>query len=95
MKELQSLCLDVSALDQDGLAIDIKESVDEEGLEEFKIESVIPDDIGDTHMIEEVDVDEFDENEDDMFNDEEIDNGMDEEMDEFIEDDYDDYDEEF
>lgn len=95
MKELQSLCLDVSALDQDGLAIDIKESVDEEGLEEFKIESVIPDDIGDTHMIEEVDVDEFEENEDDMFNDEEIDNGMDEEMDEFIEDDYDDYDEEF
>ncbi|SFE72136.1 DNA-directed RNA polymerase subunit beta [Peptostreptococcus sp. D1] len=95
MKELQSLCLDVSALDQDGLAIDIKESVDEEGLEEFKIESVIPDDIGDTHMIEEVEADEFDENEEDMFNDEEIDNGIDEEIDEFIEDDYDDYDEEF
>lgn len=91
MKELQSLCLDVSALDQDGIAIDIKESVDEEGLEEFKIESVIPEDIEETHMIEEVDEDEFADSEDEIFNE----NDIDSDMDEFIEDDYEDYDEEF
>ena len=63
MKELQSLCLDVSALDSDGNPIDIKESVDEEGHEDFKIESVVPDDIEDTHMIEEVEGDGYEEEE--------------------------------
>lgn len=55
MKELQSLCLDVSALDNEGLAIDIKESVDEEVSDDFKIESIVPEDIESTHVIEEVD----------------------------------------
>ena len=60
MKELQSLCLDVSALDQDGKIIDIKESVDEEIPEDFKIESIVPEDIEETHVIEEVEVDSYD-----------------------------------
>ncbi len=71
MKELQSLCLDVSALDQKGLAIDIKESVDdeEEAVGEFKIESIVTDDIEEGHMIEEVDdsYDEFNDNEEGDF----------------------------
>ena len=73
MKELQSLCLDVSALDSEGNPIDIKESVDEEGHEDFKIESVVPDDIEDTHMIEEVEDDMYEEEEefDENFVDEE------------------------
>lgn len=57
MKELQSLCLDVSALDQDGNIIDIKESVDEEGVEYFKTENIVPENIEDTHVIEEIDED--------------------------------------
>lgn len=61
MKELQSLCLDVNALDQDGEVIDIKESVDDEEGEDFKLESVVPDDIEDTHVIEEVDEDSYEE----------------------------------
>ena len=60
MKELQSLCLDVSALDQDGKIIDIKESVDEEIPEDFKIESIVPEDIEETHVIEEVEEDSYD-----------------------------------
>lgn len=65
MKELQSLCLDVSALDAEGSPIDIKESVDEENHDDFKIESIVPDDIEDTHVIEEVEEekDEYEEEE--------------------------------
>ncbi|SEN73704.1 DNA-directed RNA polymerase subunit beta [Peptostreptococcus russellii] len=66
MKELQSLCLDVSALDSEGNPIDIKESVDEEGHEDFKIESVVPDDIEDTHMIEEVEAEVYEEEEEEF-----------------------------
>ena len=97
MKELQSLCLDVSALDQKGLAIDIKESVDdeEEAVGEFKIESIVTEDIEEGHMIEEVDgdsYDEFSDNEDGDF----------EEIEEFVDEDgfedgdsYDEYEDEF
>ncbi|MBC2576717.1 DNA-directed RNA polymerase subunit beta [Peptostreptococcus canis] len=91
MKELQSLCLDVSALDQDGTPIDIKESVDEEGIEEFKIEQIVPEDIEDTHMIEEVEDDEFNDNDDNSFDEDEIEN-FEDDIDEF-EDEVDDYDE--
>ena len=97
MKELQSLCLDVSALDQKGLAIDIKESVDdeEEAVGEFKIESIVTDDIEEGHMIEEVDdsYDEFNDNEEGDF--EEIEEFVDED-DSFGDDDsYDEYEDEF
>ena len=96
MKELQSLCLDVSALDQKGLAIDIKESVDdEEAVGEFKIESIVTDDIEEGHMIEEVDdsYDEFNDNEEGDF--EEIEEFSDED-DSFEDDDsYDEYEDEF
>ena len=97
MKELQSLCLDVSALDQKGLAIDIKESVDdeEEAVGEFKIESIVTEDIEEGHMIEEVDGDSYDE-----FNDNE--EGDFEEIEEFVDEDgfedgdsYDEYEDEF
>ena len=98
MKELQSLCLDVSALDQKGLAIDIKESVDdeEEAVGEFKIESIVTEDIEEGHMIEEVDgdsYDEFSDNEEGDF--EEIEEFVDED-DSFGDDDsYDEYEDEF
>ena len=97
MKELQSLCLDVSALDQKGLAIDIKESVDdeEEAVGEFKIESIVTEDIEEGHMIEEVDGDSYDE-----FSDNE--EGDFEEIEEFVDEDgfeggdsYDEYEDEF
>ena len=97
MKELQSLCLDVSALDQKGLAIDIKESVDdeEEAVGEFKIESIVTEDIKEGHMIEEVDGDSYDE-----FSDNE--EGDFEEIEEFVDEDgfeggdsYDEYEDEF
>lgn len=93
MKELQSLCLDVSALDSEGNPIDIKESVDEEGHEDFKIESVVPDDIEDTHMIEEVEAEVYEEEEEEE---EEFDeNFVDEEEEEDTTfDDFDDEDEE-
>lgn len=64
MKELQSLCLDVSALDGEGNMIDIKELVDDEVSGEFKIENVVPDDIESTHVIEEVESESDDYEED-------------------------------
>ena len=97
MKELQSLCLDVSALDQKGLAIDIKESVDdeEEAVGEFKIESIVTDDIEEGHMIEEVDdsYDEFNDNEEGDF--EEIEEFSDEDDSFEGDDSYDEYEDEF
>ncbi len=100
MKELQSLCLDVSALDQNGLPIDIKESVDddEEAVGEFKIESIVTEDIEEGHMIEEVEgdsYDEFDDNEEGDF--EEIEEFVDEDEDDSFEseDSYDEYEDEF
>ena len=97
MKELQSLCLDVSALDQKGLAIDIKESVDdeEEAVGEFKIESIVTDDIEEGHMIEEVDdsYDEFNDNEEGDF--EEIEEFVDEDDSFEGDDSYDEYEGEF
>lgn len=97
MKELQSLCLDVSALDQKGLAIDIKESVDdeEEVVGEFKIESIVTDDIEEGHMIEEVDdsYDEFNDNEEGDF--EEIEEFSDEDDSFEGDDSYDEYEDEF
>ena len=97
MKELQSLCLDVSALDQKGLAIDIKESVDdeEEAVGEFKIESIVTDDIEEGHMIEEVDdsYDEFSDNEEGDF--EEIEEFSDEDDSFEGDDSYDEYEDEF
>ena len=97
MKELQSLCLDVSALDQKGLAIDIKESVDdeEEAVGEFKIESIVTDDIDEGHMIEEVDdsYDEFNDNEEGDF--EEIEEFSDEDDSFEGDDSYDEYEDEF
>ena len=97
MKELQSLCLDVSALDQKGLAIDIKESVDdeEEVVGEFKIESIVTDDIEAGHMIEEVDdsYDEFNDNEEGDF--EEIEEFSDEDDSFEGDDSYDEYEDEF
>ena len=97
MKELQSLCLDVSALDQKGLAIDIKESVDdeEEAVGEFKIESIVTDDIEEGHMIEEVDdsYDEFNDNEEGDF--EEIEEFVDEDDSFEGDDSYDEYEDEF
>ena len=97
MKELQSLCLDVSALDQKGLAIDIKESVDdeEEAVGEFKIESIVTDDIEEGHMIEEVDdsYDEFSDNEEGDF--EEIEEFVDEDDSFEGDDSYDEYEDEF
>ena len=96
MKELQSLCLDVSALDQKGLAIDIKESVDdeEEAVGEFKIESIVTDDIEEGHMIEEVDdsYDEFNDNEEGDF--EEIEEFSDEDDSFEGDDSYDEYEDE-
>ncbi len=97
MKELQSLCLDVSALDQKGLAIDIKESVDdeEEAVGEFKIESIVTEDIEEGHMIEEVDdsYDEFNDNEEGDF--EEIEEFSDEDDSFEGDDSYDEYEDEF
>ncbi|WP_101773648.1 DNA-directed RNA polymerase subunit beta [Peptostreptococcus faecalis] len=81
MKELQSLCLDVNALDQDGNSIDIKESVDEEIDSELNIDGVIPEDIEETHMIEEV-VDE----ESDIIEEFQDDDFVEENLEDFIED---------
>ena len=65
IKELQSLCLDVKVLTAEDQEIEVKESVDYEddgiSVADFELD-VIPDDIEDTHVIEEVE-DEFGDNE--------------------------------
>src|SRR5699024_10581248 len=81
MKELQSLCLDVSALDAEGSPIDIKESVDEENHDDFKIESIVPDDIEDTHVIEEVEEEKDEYEEEEEFDENFVDEDEDEESD--------------
>lgn len=61
IKELQSLCLDVKVLTAEDQEIEVKESVDYEddgiSVADFELD-VIPDDIEETHVIEEVE-DEF------------------------------------
>ena len=69
MKELQSLCLDVSALDGEGNMIDIKE-LDDDMSDSLKMETIIPEDIEQTHMIEEVDSDEYESDFDESYTDE-------------------------
>ena len=65
IKELQSLCLDVKVLTAEDQEIEVKESVDYEddgiSVADFELD-VIPDDIEETHVIEEVE-DEFGDNE--------------------------------
>ena len=65
IKELQSLCLDVKVLTAEDQEIEVKESVDYEddgiSVGDFELD-VIPDDIEETHVIEEVE-DEFGDNE--------------------------------
>ena len=65
IKELQSLCLDVKVLTAEDQEIEVKESVDYEddgiSVTDFELD-VIPDDIEETHVIEEVE-DEFGDNE--------------------------------
>lgn len=65
IKELQSLCLDVKVLTAEEQEIEVKESVDYEddgiSVADFELD-VIPDDIEETHVIEEVE-DEFGDNE--------------------------------
>ena len=65
IKELQSLCLDVKVLTAEDQEIEVKESVDYEddglSVSDFELD-VIPDDIEETHVIEEVE-DEFGDNE--------------------------------
>ena len=82
IKELQSLCLDVKVLTDESKEIEVKESVDYEdegSITNFELD-VVPDDIENTHVIEELD-DEFAETE------EEVDfNGM-SDADDFNEDD--------
>lgn len=87
MKELQSLCLDVSALDAEGSPIDIKESVDEENHDDFKIESIVPDDIEDTHVIEEVEEEKDEYEEEEEFDENFVDEDEEEESD-FDEEDF-------
>ena len=87
MKELQSLCLDVNALDAEGSPIDIKESVDEENHDDFKIESIVPDDIEDTHVIEEVEEEKDEYEEEEEFDENFVDEDEDEESD-FDEEDF-------
>ncbi len=55
MKELQSLCLDVEALDKDSNPITIKESVDEEEKENFEVGTLVEEGIEGSHIIEEID----------------------------------------
>lgn len=57
MKELQSLCLDVEALDKDSNPITIKESVDEEEKENFEVGTLVEEGIEGSHIIEEIDSD--------------------------------------
>ena len=65
IKELQSLCLDVKVLTAEDQEIEVKESVDYEddgiSVADFELD-VIPEDIEETHVIEEVE-DEFGDNE--------------------------------
>ncbi len=68
IKELQSLCLDVKVLTAEDQEIEVKESVDYEddglSVSEFELD-VIPDNIEDTHVIEEVE-DEFGDNDEEL-----------------------------
>ena len=67
IKELQSLCLDVKVLSDESQEIEVKESVDYEdegSITNFELD-VVPDDIENTHVIEELD-DEFAETEEEV-----------------------------
>ena len=67
IKELQSLCLDVKVLTDESQEIEVKESVDYEdegSITNFELD-VVPDDIENTHVIEELD-DEFSETEEEV-----------------------------
>ena len=88
MKELQSLCLDVQALDKDGKQIDIKESVDEEEKSDYELELAVADGVDQSHIIEEVSYEEEEEPEEEEkdYNGEDVDYEDDEYIDNSEED---------